>query len=168
MVEYVKKLPLEKLKQYRYPALILALGLLLLLVPAGHGREEVPETVTAADSDFSLTEFTQQMETLLSQVRGAGEVRLLLSLESDGDRDYLSDARRTQNADSLQTEYQAVLTSGSGSTSPVLLCRRYPEFRGAVVLCRGAGSPQVVLSIKEALSSLTGLGMDKITVLIMN
>ena len=169
MVEYVKKWNLEKLKKYRYPALILALGLMLLLLPVGGRADEPQETVVKAQSgDFSLALFTEEAETLLSQVQGAGEVRLLLSLETDGRRDYLSDERQSQGAESQQTERQAVLTSGSGSQEPVILSRSYPEFRGAVVLCQGADSAQVTLSIKEALGSLTGLGMDKITVLKMN
>ena len=45
MVEYVKnnswKIPMEKLKKYRYPALILLLGLLLLLLPVDKKSEPV-------------------------------------------------------------------------------------------------------------------------------
>ena len=50
---------------------------------------------------------------------------------------------------------------------PVAKCSGYPGFRGAVVLCQGAGRPEVQLAVKEAVSSLTGLGMDHITVCAM-
>ena len=57
--------------------------------------------------------------------------------------------------------------SGSGGEAPVVMSRSYPKFRGAVVLCSGEGAA-LTLRVKQALSSLTGLGMDKISVLKMN
>lgn len=37
-------------------------------------------------------------------------------------------------------------------------------FAGAVVVCRGAGSPQVRLQVVESVSAFTGLGTDRIVV----
>ena len=180
MVEYVKNgawnTTMMKLKKYRYPALILALGLLLLLLPAGNRQETTqkaqskaePSAAEAESGDFNLTAFTKEAEDLLSQIQGAGTVKLLLTLETDGRRDYLADLSQSQSDSGQQSQTETVLTSQSGGETPVVLGRSYPEFRGAVVLCQGADSASLTLSIKEALSSLTGLGMDKITVLKMN
>jgi len=38
---------------------------------------------------------------------------------------------------------------------------------GAVIVCQGADDPQVRLSIVDAVSKVTGLGSDKISVLKM-
>ena len=40
----------------------------------------------------------------------------------------------------------------------------YPQFRGALVVCQGGGDPAVRLAVIEAVSALTGLGSDKISV----
>ena len=172
MVEYVKNGTwtgtLNKLKAYRFPALILALGLGLMLLPTGKSQGPVEQTAAVEASDaFDLSAFTKEAETLLSDLQGAGEVRILFSLENDGQREYLSDVSESQNGDSSQSSYQTVLPSGSGGETPVVMSRSYPKFRGAVVLCSGE-SPSLTLRIKEALSSLTGLGMDRISVLKMN
>lgn len=164
MVEYVKKLPLEKLKKYRYPALVLVLGLLFLLLPTGK-QETVEPSGTSESSGFDLETFTQEAQRVLSQVAGAGQVQLLLTLDTDGHWDYLSDRTASQGENALQTQEQAVLMSQEGAQKPVTVERRYPEFRGALVLCQGEPGPGLTLALKEALSSLTGLGMDKITVL---
>lgn len=58
------KATLEKLKKYRYPALICALGVILMLLPTG-GK-------TRPDGVASL-------ETILSQTEGVGEVSVLIS-----------------------------------------------------------------------------------------
>ena len=44
---------------------------------------------------------------------------------------------------------------------------KYPVYKGAVVVCEGADHASVKLNIVQAVSSLTGLGSDKITVLKM-
>ena len=42
-----------------------------------------------------------------------------------------------------------------------------PEYLGAVVVCQGANDVQVRLAVVEAVSKVTGLGADKISVLKM-
>lgn len=89
MVEYVKKGTwtgiLNKLKAYRFPALILALGLGLMLLPMGGSREPAEQVAAAEASEtFDLSAFTKEAEALLSDLQGAGEVRILFSLENDG------------------------------------------------------------------------------------
>ncbi len=168
MVGYVKNgtmgTVMEKLKKYRYPALILALGVLLLLLPTGTSEKQTADTAPESQEDFDLAAFTREAESLLSQIQGAGEVQLLLTLETGGTRDYLMDSSQRISGDTRDSQTQAVLTGSGSGQAPVQMELRYPEFRGAVVLCQGAGSSEVVLAMKEALSSLTGLGMDKITV----
>ena len=169
MVEYVKNLaiPWEKLKKYRYPALILAVGLLLLLLPSGtKAAAAQPQTVqTAAETeDFDLEAFTAEAEKLLSEIQGAGKVRLLLTLDSGGAWSYLADTSETFGDTADQSQRQAVIVSRNGEEYPVTVTRTYPSFRGAVVVAEGGGA-SLTLQLKEAVSCLTGLGMDKITVL---
>ncbi len=172
MVRYVKtaKQKWEVLWKFRYPALVLLLGLALLLLPGSFGtQKETPETeIREAEETFTLDAFTGQLETLLSGIQGAGEVKMLLSLETDGSRNYLANTLESQGDDAAETQTQTVLADVDGDDVPILLRQSYPTFRGAVVLCQGGGNAAVELSIKEAVSSLTGLGMDKITVLTMN
>lgn len=176
MVRHVKTDMWKRIREtglkFRYPVLILCLGLALLLLPGNKtkaARQTTPEAeVETLTEEFQLSRFTEELEALLSDIQGAGQVHLLLSLESDGTRSYLSDSTQRPNADGMEAETQAVLARVHGDDQPITLTRTYPTFRGAVVLCQGAATPSVELSIKEALSSLTGLGMDKITVLTMN
>ena len=55
----------------------------------------------------------------------------------------------------------------SAQRLPAVRKTRYPVYRGAVVVCEGAGSPSVELAIVQAVSRLTGLGSDKISVIKM-
>lgn len=177
MVRHVKKDFMEKLnlwgRKYRYPALILALGVLLLLLPTGKDSEEGPTVLETApqrvsSGEFDLDAFTAQTEAILSGISGAGQVRLLLTLDTDGVSTYLSDETSRQDGEEQERENQTVLVKQGSNEAALTVTKEFPTFRGAVVLCQGAQDPKVTLGIKEAISSLTGLGMDKITVLKMD
>lgn len=155
----------EKHKGLVYPILVLTIGVFLLLLP---GKEEESVTSLPDQSDFSLQEFTESVEQLLSKIDGVGKLTLQLSLETDGNRSYLYDLQNSRDDTSENIQKETVLVDRDGNQEPITMERVYPSFRGAVVVCQGADSSRVTLAIKEALSSLTGLGMDKITVLKMD
>ena len=56
------------------------------------------------------------------------------------------------------------LNRGSGYEDVVVTEQTYPVYQGAVVVCQGAGDSGVHLAVVQAVSVLTGLGSDKITV----
>ncbi len=175
---HVKQEIMKKLsglgKRYKYPIMILCLGVLLMMVPLGGNREESPEaaaqeTATAQDSDDqALAAFTGEVEAILGKISGAGQVRVLLTKETGGTSTYLMDESLSQSGDHTQRESKAVLVDDGSGEKPVTVRRTCATFRGAVVLSQGAENAGVTLAIKEAISSLTGLGMDRITVLKMD
>ena len=61
-----------------------------------------------------------------------------------------------------------ILSEGSAYDKAAVSAVRYPQFQGAVVVCQGADRPSVRLDIINAVSALTGLGSDRITVVKMN
>ena len=66
------------------------------------------------------------------------------------------------------TDVETVLVSkGSGTELPVVVQTIGPTYQGALIVCEGADSAQVQLNMVNAVSSLTGLGADKITVMKM-
>ena len=67
-----------------------------------------------------------------------------------------------------RTAVETVLSSRESSRdAPVVVQTIYPTFRGAVVVAEGADAGSVKLDLVNAVSSLTGLGADKITVIKM-
>ncbi len=164
------KLP-ELMKKFKYPMLILALGLVLMLVPTGEKKQEVLTTVSESREEsegFELKQFTEDAEQILGGISGAGRVQVQFTLDTDGETYYLYDETSVIDEGSSELRQETVFARIAGDETPVSRLRIYPAFRGALVLAQGADNPQVVLGIKEAISSLTGLGMDKITVLKMD
>ena len=60
-----------------------------------------------------------------------------------------------------------IITDGSRKESAVIQQRLPETYRGAVIVCDGADRAAVCLSVVEAVSKVTGLSSDRISVLKM-
>lgn len=82
------------------------------------------------------------------------------------ERVYATDETWSQDGDGQEDQQTqtVILSTGSGTEAAVLVQQRYPTFQGAVVVCSGGGDAEVRLLITQAVSALTGLGTDRISV----
>ena len=73
----------------------------------------------------------------------------------------------SQAAASIQHSHSGdgFVGTGSGTQEVVVTNRVYPRYVGALVVCEGGGSAGVRLAVTQAVSALTALPSDKITVL---
>ena len=69
-----------------------------------------------------------------------------------------------RDTENRQDRDVVTLNRGSGYEDVVVTEQTYPVYQGAVVVCQGAGDSSVNLAVIQAVSVLTGLGSDKITV----
>lgn len=152
----------EVLKRYRYVFLVLAVGCLLLLLPV----EKKTETAATGETDhFQTAELEHKLEQALSEVEGAGKVTVVLTLDTGPRQVIAQDGKTTQNGDSASRETTSVLLSkGSGTQEAVRLQELAPGYRGALVVAQGSGDPEVRLALTQAVSALTGLGTDQISI----
>lgn len=154
--------PLAALGKYRYVLLVAALGALLLLWP-GERRAAPAEDAPAAAP--SLEETERAMEDILGKISGVGRVAVMLTLHSGGERVLAQDSSlrysgSVQSPDSYERSSQPV-TDGGGV---VVTEEKYPQYRGALVVCEGGGNDAVRLQVISAVAALTGLGSDRIAV----
>lgn len=154
------------IKKYKYVALILAVGICLMLIPTS-AKQTTPETPTqTARSEFS--DPTEELQNLLSQIKGAGKVRLMLTLSSGERYVYQTNREESENGDSGTVRIETVIVSDSDRTQSGMIQQILaPQYRGAVVVCQGADMPEVKLAVMEAVKNMTGLGYDRISVLKM-
>ena len=149
------------LGKYGYVLLVIAAGAVLLLLPSG-GRDSPGEESPAREEAFDLTAFEEKLERILSRIEGAGETRVVLTLDG-GSRQVLA---RNQDRDAEGGGANTVVTvgKGSGQQEVVPLQTVAPQFRGALVVCPGGGDAATRLKLIQSVSALTGLGADKISV----
>lgn len=152
------------LDKYKYVLLVLAAGLALLLWPSGEREEPAPDAGGCAVEEFDLEALEEKLSQVLSQVEGAGKVTVALTVRSGTERVPLTDrSTSSRERESQVEEKTVVINTGSGQEAVVRL-ERAPVFQGAVVVCPGGDQAEVRLLLTRAVSSLTGLGADRITI----
>ena len=175
----------EALGRYQYALLVIAVGVVLLLLPVGGrdgaagpassscwsacllpvgGRDGAEEAVPAQTEGtaFDLEAFEEKLARTLSQVEGAGQAQVVLTLDG-GSRQVLA-RNQDREGDGGVSNTVVTVGKGSGQQEAVPIQTVAPQFRGALVVCPGGGDAQVRLKLIEAVSALTGLGADKISV----
>ncbi|MBQ6997050.1 MAG: hypothetical protein IJO72_04290 [Oscillospiraceae bacterium] len=151
-MELIQKI-MAFIRKYRYVVLILLIGLGLMLIPFGSdgNTDEAPLATAPTEPDITL-----ELSQILSKIDGAGEVSVLLSVQTG-----VSTVYQTNDTDTV------IVTDENRAQTGLIQHIAYPEYRGAIIVCQGADNMQVRLSIMEAVARITGLGMDKISVLKM-
>ena len=123
----------EALGKYQYVILVMAVGAALLLLPAG-GRDS-PRTEEPAREEgvtFDLEAFERKLERTLSQVEGAGETQVVLTLDG-GSRQVLA---RNQDREGDGGTSKTVVRWGRAQDSRILSpFRRLPPSFGARWWC---------------------------------
>ena len=156
----------DLLKQYKYVLIVIAAGILLLIWPSSEkgASRSAAEGRSASEEDFSVDALEERLCQVLSKVEGAGEVSVVLTVQNGVERVLATDKSAGQTEGSRDMEEETVIISGDSGEEVVILTQRYPTFQGALVVCPGGDDPQVRLQITQAVSVLTGLGTDRITV----
>lgn len=153
--------------KYKFAALVALIGAGLLLWPSGSGG--TPKTADAPQTEPESRDIQAEMADILGVISGVGQVKVMLTVDSDGERQLAQDTELTYSGDTRAPEdysrrSETVLV-GSGSGGEAVVTRTlYPTYRGALVVCQGGDRADVKLAVTEAVAALTGLSADRITV----
>ena len=145
--------------KYKYLVLILLVGVGLMLIPGT--KKEKAATVQNVAIPVQTASMTEELEEILSNIKGAGRVQVMLTIKSSEQTVYQTDTPATDRQDTV------IITGDDRSQSGLVQQIISPTYRGAIVLCQGADSANVCLAIKEAVSKVTGLDASQISVLKM-
>lgn len=163
----------EKLGKFKYPILVLLLGVLLLLMPKSTKEAPTKPTIQDGSPESTVLEVQEeQLAQLLSKMDGAGQVEVMLSVRTGVQTIYQMDSQTQsdtqEGSTSSRQDTSTVLHgTGSGVEIPVIRQKEAPIYQGAVILCEGAENSSVRLSLVQAVASITGLRTDQITVVKM-
>ena len=159
----------EKIKEFsskfKYALIILLVGIVLLLLP--EKRQQVTQNiteVTSKEQDIQL----EALNKILQSVDGAGDVQVLLSTAMGEETIYQTnqDTSTSGDGNAVKTE-TVIVTDAQRNESGLITQVNPPVYLGAIVVCQGADSPTVRLSLTQAVAKITGLGTDNICILKM-
>ena len=121
-------------------------GILLIAVSEvwpKRGEAEKTSTVTLTEAEVEQA-LERRITTLLRQVEGVGNCRVMVTLESGAQTVYAADTVSATGADGTVSHRESYLTVDTDS-GPVglLLTRIQPTVKGVAVVCDGGGDPIV-------------------------
>ena len=145
--------------KYKYLVLILLLGIGLMLIPSGNKKAE--ESAVQQPAPIRAASLADELEDILSNIKGAGRVQVMLTVKNGEQTIYQTDIPGTDRQDTV------IITDEDRAQNALVQQIISPTYRGAIVLCQGAENASVCLAIKEAVSKVTGLDASQISVLKM-
>ena len=163
----LKKRISEGITKYKYACVVLLVGIILMLLP-NKTEEKIDANVQKREEEPVQMSTEEQLEEVLSQLEGAGKVQVMLSVEQGERTIYQTDTTYSQGQNDTDTRTQTILITDSNRNETGLVHQKNPPvYLGAIIMLQGADDPGVKLAVVEAVSDVTGLGADKISVLKM-
>lgn len=151
------------LEKYKYLVLVVLIGVVLMLIPTHDNGEE--QTLPQNSEQVELPAISQQLADILTQVKGAGKVEVMLTLASGEQTVYQTDDNTTDGGSGRQDT--VIITDQNRGQSGLVQQVNAAKYRGAIVVCQGADSAAVRLAIIDAVAKVTGLDSSRISVLKM-
>ena len=171
----------KKIKKDQLLILFL-IGILLMVIAVPTEKKEDSETYETIQNISSTdnTEYAQylecQLENILSQMEGAGDVVCMVTLKSSAEQIIEKDldvqdevvteedsqgGKRTTNQTSRS---EATIYNGEESGTPYVSKEISPKVEGVVVIADGGDNAVVVKNITEAIQALFGIESHKIRI----
>ena len=156
----------EILKKYRYAILVLVIGILLMNIPSGKtAKKQEKETVITLQPAVDME---KRLVEVLGQIEGVGRVEVMLTQACGEENVYQSNEElSTDESGRSQRKETVTMTDSDRNETALILKTNAPKYLGAIIVCEGAESSAVRLSLVDAVSKITGLKSDAISVLKM-
>ena len=156
--------------KYKFVGLTVLIGVGLLLWPSGKKTTATTISTPAAAAPAAAERDLQaDMEEILGTISGVGQVKVLLTVDSDGERQLAQNTELAYSGSTAAPEdysrhSETVLVDSAEGDGTVVVRTVYPTYRGALVVCQGGDRAEVKLAVTEAVAALTGLSADRVTV----
>lgn len=154
--------------------LLIGIALLLCSRFVGEGQKEqtVNENEQQTTGERAERKLEAELERVLSQVAGAGQVQVLLTYattaESTPAREEKIEESNGNSGDTVSRESTVVLMeNGSGGQSPIILTETAPQVEGVLIVAQGADDPVVCDGLSRAAQALLQVPAHKIAILKM-
>ena len=157
----------KQIFRFRYPILVVLVGLVLLTIPSKNKTSVLDSTIPVHTQNV-LVDPASELTDILSQIKGVGRVKLLLTISKGEKKEYQMDENQSINETGSSVHKETVIIRDANDNESALITQVIPaEYMGAIVVCEGADDPNVKLAVLEAVAKATGLRSDKISVLKM-
>ncbi len=170
LTEKIKQFSIENKKQFA--VIITVVIVFIFLVIFNSDNETIMQEnieVTTSSSLSSLNdvqkEIEKQLEEIIGNINGTGNVKVMVSLDSSGEFVYAENSKKEDNGDKSSLDSEIVIyESDEGNDEGLIVSVKSPEISGVAVVCDGGNSSVIRAEITELVTSLFGIGSDRVYV----
>ncbi len=135
--------------------------------------DAVTTTVAAYSADDYVSELENRLTSIISSIEGAGETKVMITLESGSEEIYLHDYDYGENIDPngkniVERKDEYVIIDGESGEKGIVVKIAEPKIRGVAVVCKGGDSDIVRVRIIEAVTALLDISAACVSVAKMN
>lgn len=164
----------EKIKSSRKAQLGLAIMVVAIVIvcyfafltPSSNEYDDSGGTTTSSSTaDNYARSLENQLEDILSHVKGAGSVKVMVTLGSGYEYIYATEETVKQSANgATTTTTEVVMVDGQ----PVIIKEIFPTIQGVLVSASGASDVSVKLNLVAAIQTVVDVPNSDITILTSN
>ncbi len=158
---------IEKIKRgtpFKIFIVILTAFFVLITLLSIFKKKESTDTTVAVSYSGYVDSLEKELENKLAKIDGVGKVSVILTV--DGCQESVIAKEITTATDTLgtvTTKETPIMVNGK----PVVLKEVYPKIIGIVVICEGAKNIITVQRVQNAITTLTGIDLNKIEIISM-
>lgn len=178
----------QTLKKYIKPQnrskIIVALGIFGLLLIAVSGffkpqkKSSEPPNFSATISDNKRIQLEKNLESIISQIQGAGAAKVMVTLESSAETVYATEERKNKEAsedksgeevtrkkesDDCEKKYITIKDS-EGTEHALAITEIEPKIKGIIIICPGGDNPVVKKRITDAVTTALSVPSTRVCV----
>lgn len=162
---------IKKMKTNKNFLIILSVGLAVLIAIIYFASFLTTNEKSSTKDDninesFSTSEeyavyIENKLENVISQVKGAGNVDVIVTLEKGFEYVYLTEEETKTSASGITTTTTTVVTVDG---QPILIQENYPVIKGIVVVSSGASDVSVKMNILTLIQTVVEVESSKISI----
>lgn len=154
-------------------ALLLLAGAVMLILSetakSGTVTEAAVTTTVQYSSHEYVSELENRLESIISSIDGAGETKVMITLESGSEEIYLHDYDYGENIDPsgkniIERKDEYVIVDSDSGENGIVVKVAEPKIRGVAVVCKGGDLPSVRARITEAVTALLDISSTGVSV----
>ena len=142
-------------------ALILVVCYFAFLHSPSKSSDDQQQAVAQTSAEQYVSSLEDKLESLLSTVKGAGDVTVVVTLESGFEYIYATEEIIKETSSGTQTTTSIILVDGE----PVVTQELFPKIKGVLVTATGADDFSVKVDLITAIQTAVEVANENITIL---
>ncbi len=143
------------------------LGLLLLILPTAGSPKKAKEQSGDSQQDYA-SQLAAELEELISLIDGAGDTKVMLTLESGVENVFAEESKSSGGDDfsggRASSETSVTVIETEDGDSAIVRKQLEPVIKGVAIVCEGGNTVRVRESIVSAVSTVLGISSSRVSV----